>query len=309
MSTQHTRFLDQSNLVSVVPSSFTWEQLQPGQLSIAYRVVKTGPLVISSRDVNLAYHVHAQVVPERSGFMAVVSDRESYWRGTSFDHQRLAVGNEIDMRTMGPSTLLGVAVDQPELQAKCPDSLDASDLVDRLSRNKVLHKPAASARFRAAVNSVCSSPAAPPPATSDALIPLLAAMLDEIDEHSVERSLCLNRRYAAVRTCQRYMRENVDDTVTLLDLSRACGMRSRSLINAFEAIAGFSPMDYLKRLRLTAVYSSLAQSDARSTKVIDVAMEWGFWHMGHFARDYRVMFGEAPSQTLTESRGTFAGGP
>jgi AraC family ethanolamine operon transcriptional activator len=306
MSAERTRFLDQSNVVSVVPSSFAWEQLQPGRLSVAYRVVKTGPLVISSRDVNLAYHAYAQVMPERSGFMAIVSDRESHWRGTPLDDDRLAVGNEIDVRTAGASRLLGVAVDQPELQTKCPDSLDASDLVHRLSRNKVVFKPAAAACFRAAVNSVCAS-SATPPATSDALIPLLAAMLDEMDGHSVERSLCLNRRYAAVRKCQRYMREHIDETITLLDLSRACEMRSRSLINAFEAIVGCSPMDYLKRLRLTAVHSSLAQSDARSTKVIDVAMEWGFWHMGHFARDYRVMFGEAPSQTLTESRGTFAG--
>jgi AraC family transcriptional regulator, ethanolamine operon transcriptional activator len=42
----------------------------------------------------------------------------------------------------------------------------------------------------------------------------------------------------------------------------------------------------------------LLRADPRSTRVIDVATEWGFWHMGHFAHDYRVMFGEAPSQTL-----------
>jgi AraC-like DNA-binding protein len=205
--------------------------------------------------------------------------------------------------------MLGLAIDQSELQTKRSDSLDACDLVDKLARHKVVHKPAAAARFRATVHSICANPVAPLPETSDGLIAMLAGILHEVDDHSVERSLCLNRRYAAIRTCERYMREHIDDTITLLDLSRACGMRSRSLINAFEAIVGFSPMDYLKRLRLTAVRSSLARADARSTKVIEVAMEWGFWHMGHFARDYRVMFGELPSQTLTESRGTFASAP
>ncbi|MCK5375915.1 MAG: helix-turn-helix domain-containing protein, partial [Acidobacteria bacterium] len=32
--------------------------------------------------------------------------------------------------------------------------------------------------------------------------------------------------------------------------------------------------------------------------VTDVANNWGFWHMGQFAADYRKMFGELPSQTL-----------
>ena len=32
--------------------------------------------------------------------------------------------------------------------------------------------------------------------------------------------------------------------------------------------------------------------------VADAANEWGFWHMGQFAKDYRRMFGELPSETL-----------
>ncbi len=78
------------------------------------------------------------------------------------------------------------------------------------------------------------------------------------------------------------MREHIDEAISLLDLSRACGMRlrSRSLINAFKAIAGLSPMDYLKRIRLTAVRNALLRADPRSTRVIDVAMESGFWAYG-----------------------------
>ena len=29
----------------------------------------------------------------------------------------------------------------------------------------------------------------------------------------------------------------------------------------------------------------------------NVAHRWGFWHMGQFARDYRRLFGELPSET------------
>ena len=32
--------------------------------------------------------------------------------------------------------------------------------------------------------------------------------------------------------------------------------------------------------------------------VADVAASWGFWHLSHFAADYKAMFGELPSETL-----------
>jgi transcriptional regulator GlxA family with amidase domain len=32
-------------------------------------------------------------------------------------------------------------------------------------------------------------------------------------------------------------------------------------------------------------------------KIADAANAWGFWHMGQFAKDYRTLFGELPSQT------------
>jgi AraC family ethanolamine operon transcriptional activator len=98
------------------------------------------------------------------------------------------------------------------------------------------------------------------------------------------------------------MRENLDRSLTILDLSRICGMRARSLINAFEAVTGLSPMDYLKRLRLTEVRRTLIRADRSGTRIITVATDWGFWHMGHFARDYRAMFGESPSRTLLHTR-------
>jgi AraC-like DNA-binding protein len=295
---EKTRFIDQSRMVSTVPSSITWEQLQPGKLDVAFRVFQVGPLTISTRDINLAFHGYAQVAPHRSGVMAVESKTDARWRGSLFDAATLALGNEVDIRTTGAITLFGIAVDQPELHLTCPGSLDASNLIEKLAHAKVTNTPVAAAAFRAAIKFVSAHQGGPPPAATGMLVPMLATLLDEIDQHAVDRSHCLNRRYAAVRTCERYMREHIDETVTLLDLSLACGMRSRSLINAFEAIMGYSPMDYLKRLRLSAVRSALLRADARATRVIDLAMDWGFSHMGHFAHDYRIMFGEAPSQTL-----------
>jgi len=34
----------------------------------------------------------------------------------------------------------------------------------------------------------------------------------------------------------------------------------------------------------------------------DIAARWGFWHLSHFAADYKSMFGELPSETLNAAR-------
>lgn len=72
-------------------------------------------------------------------------------------------------------------------------------------------------------------------------------------------------------------------------------------MNAFEAVTGLSPMDYLRRLRLNGVYRTLEAARKGETRIIDVATSWGFWHMGHFSAAYREMFDEAPLQTLNRS--------
>jgi AraC family ethanolamine operon transcriptional activator len=108
----------------------------------------------------------------------------------------------------------------------------------------------------------------------------------------------LTLRFRAVRTCDEYMRAHIDEPISLQNLSDACGFRPRSLINAFEAFTGVSPMSYLKALRLNGVRDALRAAERERVRIIDVAMDWGFDHMGHFAADYRAMFGERPSETI-----------
>jgi AraC family transcriptional regulator, ethanolamine operon transcriptional activator len=300
MNVEHTASIEESKLVSLVNSSLTWAQLERGTLDVAYRVLAVPPLVVSTRTVNLACQVRANLEPGRVITGIVESPRAgALWLGHQVDSEMLAVGRtELDIRTTGPSTVLGIAVDQNQLQSRFPDSLDASDVMEGLGRDGAVRNASATTRIRKAIHSICANPARPPQSITGTLIPLLAETLKTLDRYSVERSECSKRRFAAVRACERYMRENLTASVTILDLSRFSGMRARSLINAFEAITGLSPMDYLKRLRLSEVRRALLRADRRRTRVINVAMDWGFWHMGHFARDYRAMFGEAPSQTL-----------
>ena len=42
----------------------------------------------------------------------------------------------------------------------------------------------------------------------------------------------------------------------------------------------------------------LKSTDPKLATISQIAIEWGFWHMGQFSADYKKMFGETPSTTL-----------
>lgn len=58
------------------------------------------------------------------------------------------------------------------------------------------------------------------------------------------------------------------------------------------------PEDTVFRLSPAHLHRHLWHSRPSQVRVTDIANDWGFWHMGQFAADYRELFGELPSQTL-----------
>jgi AraC-like DNA-binding protein len=87
------------------------------------------------------------------------------------------------------------------------------------------------------------------------------------------------------------------------------GLGRRTVEYLFRDLLGVGPATYLKLLRLNAVRSALRAADPGSGTVKRTALEWGFWHLGHFAADYRNLFGETPQQTLARATGTVADSP
>jgi AraC family ethanolamine operon transcriptional activator len=112
------------------------------------------------------------------------------------------------------------------------------------------------------------------------------------------------RRAAIVQEAEEFMLANLDQPLTLEALCKAVKTSKSALSYGFQDIFGLSPMAYLKTVRLNGVRRALKASDPTQATVLGIANRYGFWHMGHFSRDYRQMFGESPSDTL---RGSTAG--
>ena len=70
---------------------------------------------------------------------------------------------------------------------------------------------------------------------------------------------------------------------------------------AFESILGINPLRFLRMTRLNQIRREL--SDPQQNKPISmIAANWGFWHPGQFAKDYKQLFGENPSDTVKRAQ-------
>ncbi len=106
-----------------------------------------------------------------------------------------------------------------------------------------------------------------------------------------------------VRLAEDYVASRPDEPVTVSELCEQTKVSERTLRNAFHSVLGISPNAYLKVRRLHRARALLEQAASRPTTVTSAAVSCGFFHLGHFARDYRTFFGESPSETLARARG------
>ena len=109
--------------------------------------------------------------------------------------------------------------------------------------------------------------------------------------------ISLPARSRAIATALGYIEDNRCGSVTVNEICMNTGISLRTLDRAFQERFGIGPKAYLIRRRLMGVREILSDYSG-TTRIADAANEWGFWHMGQFAHDYRMLFGELPSDTL-----------
>lgn len=88
------------------------------------------------------------------------------------------------------------------------------------------------------------------------------------------------------------------EPLTVEDIAAAVNVSVRALQDGFRSAFDTTPTNYLREVRLRKVHADLIAADPSAVTVTDVAMRWGFLHLGRFSVLYRARFGESPSQTL-----------
>jgi AraC family ethanolamine operon transcriptional activator len=94
------------------------------------------------------------------------------------------------------------------------------------------------------------------------------------------------------------MEQHEDEFLSMEDLTFATGVSERTLRKIFLEYYGLPPRRFQTVQRLNRVRATLREADPECARVTTVAAQFGFWHFGRFAGEYRRLFGEAPFQTL-----------
>jgi AraC family transcriptional regulator, ethanolamine operon transcriptional activator len=130
---------------------------------------------------------------------------------------------------------------------------------------------------------------------------LLGELARRVDSGGGAASLAPGERWKVIRRAEAYLESRGDESVRIDDLCvAACTSLSR-LERAFREAFGVSPRRYLALRRLAAVRRELLRGEA-NLSVTEVATRWGFFHLGRFSQEYRLLYGERPSQTLATPR-------
>lgn len=105
---------------------------------------------------------------------------------------------------------------------------------------------------------------------------------------------------SVVTKVEEFIEANWDKPIDIEAMSAIANVSARSLFRQFKRDRGYSPADFAKRLRLGRAREML-EHPIEDASVTQVALKCGFQNPGRFARDFKLAFGELPSETLKRS--------
>lgn len=158
------------------------------------------------------------------------------------------------------------------------------------------------ARF---VSSLLTSPdAGTAPLVISAAARLLAASaLTAFPSTAVTEPTAADRRDAHPRTVRRavsFIEASAGRDITVTDIAAAANVTCRALQLAFRRHLDTTPTAYLRRVRLDYARQELDRAiPGQGATVTAVAYQWGFSSPSRFAEQYRAVYGELPSATLS----------
>ena len=113
-----------------------------------------------------------------------------------------------------------------------------------------------------------------------------------------DRDGLLTMRY--VREAEDYIRHHCHLPIGVTEVADHVGVSVRSLQYAFQRHRGRTPLQALTGCRLAAARDDIVHCP--DVPLADIAMAWGFLHMGRFASLFRLTFGETPRDLRKRTR-------
>jgi AraC family transcriptional regulator, ethanolamine operon transcriptional activator len=99
------------------------------------------------------------------------------------------------------------------------------------------------------------------------------------------------------RVAREFIDHRLTDGISVAKLCKHTGVSRSSLESIFRSILGVGPGAYIRNLQLNRVRRDLLSTDMDGESIGDIAARYGVWHWSRFSQNYKLLFGELPSQT------------
>jgi len=107
-------------------------------------------------------------------------------------------------------------------------------------------------------------------------------------------------RRQIIRMAMDFVDRHDRECLSVEQIATAAGVSERTLRDVFLRYFGATPVQYLNRRTLHQIRRGLKAADPSVATVTEIATQFGVWQFGRLARDYRLLFGELPSETLRD---------
>lgn len=278
-------------------------QLQKGVYRFSTRAVHTPALQLARTWRSLGTHIGG-AIPEGSVVLAFAlnPDARMQFRGRQVQRGEIIVQEDtcgLDFSFMDSIDIVTVAVSREELdrRARClwqkPFPMNSRTGILKFSGAGAWER--AKQRFASLLEEAMEEPGklAGPEVSRELENAALDGLLGQLDDHC--KAAGSVERHRAARRAAAILHDRCQEDLSMADLCEEVAANRRTLHLGFLELYGIPPMKYLRALRLCHVRRVILEARDPGIRVTDVAMAWGFSHLGRFSADYRAFFGELPS--------------
>ena len=212
-------------------------------------------------------------------------------------------GAEFDLMTAPDFDLYGVVVNRAAF-AEYVEANARQDLERLLRQRDVvalapLHKANLCASLAGILTDATACGEEAPADLQGRIFSLMLRILEQNQGDSATLRRSQLTRQQTVTRIRAYLLENPAQPPSIPDLCERLHVSRRALQNCVEEVTGLSPLAFMRSVRLNAVRRELRED--RGEPISSIAYAWGFSHLSQFARDYRQLFGELPSESRHHS--------
>ena len=137
-----------------------------------------------------------------------------------------------------------------------------------------------------------------PPSAFVEYLGVVADAFAGADNRDTETAGSANRHLRQASAAEDFIRAHIREDIPIVRLCKEIGVSRRQLEYAFRTTFAVTPLEFIRALRLNEARRLLTTARANGLSVTTIAMDVGVTHLGRFAANYRLFFGESPKETI-----------